>query len=172
MQIIRNRALAANHWRHELESTEELKSADIPAGDIVVSLERWVSDWEQLLARGTKIAVKLDPDSDINRLLATEFHEIWMIELVFGTFAEGRGYSQARLLRDRHDFLGDIRATGDVSRDRISFMERCGVNEFVLNPQTDLEQALEAFTEISVQYQPTVDKNPVVAELRNYRLAA
>ena len=74
--------------------------------------------------------------------------------------------------RRKHDFLGDIRATGDVSQDRISFMERCGVNEFVLNPQTDLDQALEAFTEISVQYQPTVDKNPVIAELRNYRLAA
>lgn len=172
MQIIRNRALAANHWRLELEPPRQLETRDIPAGDIIVCLDRWIGDWQQLLARGTRIAVRLEAGADLESLLATQFHELWMIELVFDSFAEGRGYSQARLLRERHDFLGDLRASGDVSRDRIAFLERCGVNEFVLNPDTDPSQALEAFTEISLQYQPAVVGNPVVAGLRGYRPAA
>jgi len=172
MQIIRNRELAADPWRHELETPQQLKTQAIPAGDIVVSLERWSADWELLLARGSRIAVRLEADADLTRLLATQLHELWMIELVFDNYAEGRGYSHARLLRERHEFLGDLRACGDVSRDRIAFLERCGVNEFVLNAGADPEQALAAFNEITVRYQPMVDKNPVIAGLRGYRLAA
>ncbi len=172
MQIIRNRELSRSHWRHELESLEQTRTSELVAGDIVVSFQRWLADWEQLLARGTKIAVRLEASESLSDLLTTEFHELWMIELVFESFAQGRGYSQARLLRERHGFLGDLRAVGDVSYDRIAFMERCGVNEFSLNKALNPNETLGAFNEVSVRYQSLVNENTTIATLRGLRRAA
>ncbi len=172
MDVIRNRSIVPDHWRHELAPPEALATADIPPGDVIVTLERWLADWEQLLARGTPVGVRLEPDDDLAALIGCELHELWLVELPFATFAEGRGYSQARLLRSRHEFHGDIRAAGDVSRDRLGFLERCGFNEFALPEGRSPEDALAAFEEIGPRYQPGSDRKAVVAELRGYRRPA
>ena len=169
MDIIRNRAIMADAWRYQLESVEQLVSVDIAAGDVIVSLHRWLSDHEVLLARGTRIGVMLCPGDDLHALVDCELHELWLVAIEFPTFAEGRGYSQARLLRSRHDYFGDIRAVGDVSRDRIAFMERCGFNELELSREQSATAALQAFAEISTAYQPAADGKQTLARLRGYR---
>ncbi len=77
-----------------------------------------------------------------------------MVCINFESFADGRGFSQARLLRQRHAFAGDLRACGQVLRDQLSFMYRCGINQFNLTQGEDIESALEAFSDISESYQP------------------
>lgn len=169
MDVIRNRSVVPDRWRPELATIEELATVDIAPGDVIVSLARWLRDHEALLARGTRVGVRLEPDGDLDALIGCELHELWLVELPFASFAEGRGYSQARLLRSRHDFHGDIRASGDVSLDRLAFMERCGFNEFALPEGRDLYDALRAFDEVELRYQPGTDASVLVAQQRGYR---
>lgn len=169
MDVIRNRSVVPDRWRLELATVDDLASAAIAPGDVIVSLPRWLRDHEQLLARGTRVGVRLEPDGDLDALIGCDLHELWLVEIPFATAAEGRGYSQARLLRSRHDFHGDIRASGDVSHDRLAFMERCGCNEFALPEGRDLHDALRAFTEIEPHYQPGADAGVLVAQRRGHR---
>jgi uncharacterized protein (DUF934 family) len=79
-----------------------------------------------------------------------------LVSLNFGAFADGRPFSQAKLLRERFAYRGDIRAHGQVLRDQLSFMQRCGINQFSLAEGEDVELALAAFQDISESYQPLV----------------
>ena len=169
MDIIRNRAIENDQWRYELNAVDQTPTARIAPGDVIVSMHRWLDDHELLLARGTQVGVVLRPDDDLQALIDCELHELWLVAIEFPTFAEGRGYSHARLLRSRHDYHGDLRAIGDVSRDRIAFMERCGFNELELRPEQSATDALEAFSEIGEVYQPATDTVPSVAQIRGYR---
>ena len=80
-----------------------------------------------------------------------------MIAIDFPAFKDGRGFSQARLLRERYGYKGEIRAVGDVARDQMFFMARCGINAFEVKPGRSLEDALKAFNDFSVTYQPAAD---------------
>ena len=75
------------------------------------------------------------------------------------TFTDGRAFSQARLLRDRHGYAGELRARGDFLRDQMFFLRRVGVDAFEFPEGTNLQDRLKAFEEFSVTYQAAVD-NP------------
>ena len=124
------------------------------------------------MARGTRVAVRLAPADDVHALLGEHFHELWMVDLAFPDFAEGRGYSQARQLRQGLRFDADIRAVGTVARDKVGFMERCGFNTFRFAGRDEAEQALAAFDELSLSYQGAADRTPAIAQRRGHRHAA
>ena len=71
---------------------------------------------------------------------------------VAGSVAVGKS-TIARLLRDRHGFGGELRAVGDVLRDQLLYMKRCGFDAYELKEGKDIEGALEAFSELTVAYQ-------------------
>ncbi|MCP4470089.1 MAG: DUF934 domain-containing protein [Gammaproteobacteria bacterium] len=96
---------------------------------------------------------------EIEVTVAIEEIREWLprIELVilnFDSFADGRAFSQARILRERYHYAGDIRAQGEVLRDQLSFMQRCGINQFNLGDSEDVGLALNSFADISKNYQP------------------
>ena len=155
MRIIRNRTIQKDDWRL---SPELCPDGESPAteGPLIVSLPRLVEDAEALLDGDGEIGVWLKPEDDLAEA-EPYLSRLALVAIEFPKFNEGRGYSQARLLRSRHRFQGEIRAVGDVSRDRLAFMERCGFNAFALRPGESLESALEAFSEISLRYQPAED---------------
>ena len=62
-----------------------------------------------------------------------------VVALVFPTFRDGRAYSQARLLRERHRYRGELRATGQVLRDQFVFMLRAGFDAFEVKKPADAE---------------------------------
>jgi uncharacterized protein (DUF934 family) len=80
-----------------------------------------------------------------------------VIALVFPTFRDGRAYSQARLLRERHGFKGELRATGQVLRDQFVFMLRAGFDAFEVKKESDAEAFAATVKRYSVFYQPTGD---------------
>lgn len=159
MQIIRNRAIVDDAWQHESSS------GDLPEGDIIVTLGRWQSDREQLLKRQSRLGVCLASEHDVDAI-APDLGHFDLIALTFPVFVDGRGFSQARWLRERHGYGGEIRAVGEVLRDQLAFMERCGFNAFELRADQDLHDAVAAFDEIEVVYQPTADGQPSVVERR------
>ena len=81
-----------------------------------------------------------------------------MIALEFPKFRDGRGYSWARLLRQRLGYKGEIRAVGDVLRDQWLFMSRCGIDAFDVKPGTRIEDFRAALAEQTVFYQPSSDR--------------
>ena len=81
-----------------------------------------------------------------------------LIAVEFGQFVDGRGYSIGRLLRERYGFKGELRAIGDILRDQLSALARCGFNSFALKEGKSLDDALKAFDDFSDAYQNAVDQ--------------
>jgi uncharacterized protein (DUF934 family) len=88
------------------------------------------------------------------------------VALVFPSFRDGRAYSQARLLRQRHCYRGELRATGQVLRDQFLFMLRAGFTAFEVVKDSDAEAFPQVIHRYTRYYQPSVDRRPVIAEER------
>lgn len=101
---------------------------DIPYGDVIVSLKRFMAEGEQLLG-GRAVGVRLESDEAVEDL-AYDLPRIAVVALVFPRFLDGRAYSAARLLRERYGFTGQVRAVGDVLREQALHMVRCGIDAF------------------------------------------
>jgi uncharacterized protein (DUF934 family) len=150
MQIIRNRAIVEDDFTHVADG-DELPAAGKP----IVGLARYVKERGQLVERYAALGVRVASDKlpadlpDLERLA--------LIAIEFPKFTDGRGYSIARQLRQRHGFRGELRAVGWVLRDQLFYMERCGFDAFELKPGKPLESALQAFGEFTVTYQPATD---------------
>ncbi len=102
---------------------------DLPAGDVIVSLARFQSDGERLLSEGRRVGVRLTAAEEVEAL-AYDLPRIAVVALEFPKFRDGRAYTNARLLRERLGFTGQVRAVGDVLREQAGFMVRCGFDAF------------------------------------------
>jgi uncharacterized protein (DUF934 family) len=98
--------------------------------------------------------------------LAPHLDRLALVALVFPTFKDGRAYSQARMLRERHDYRGELRATGQVLRDQLMFLHRAGFDAFEVSKEKDAAHVMEALHRYSVFYQPTGDGRPSSAKAR------
>jgi uncharacterized protein (DUF934 family) len=97
--------------------------------------------------------VRLEPADEP---AAVSLEGVTRIEINFPKFGDGRGYSIARLLRERHGYRGELRAVGHITRDLLFFMESCGFDSFELRPGEDPHEALAAFEDFSESYQASV----------------
>ena len=150
--LIIGRNLAPDRWNWP--------EADTPlpaAGPVVVPLARWAAEREALCARSDLLGVVLDPADDPAGLVA-DFGRLALIAIRFPQFTDGRGYSIARLLRERHGWRGELRAIGDVQRDQLGFLARVGFDAFALKAGQDIDAALAAFGDFSESYQAAVDR--------------
>ena len=120
---------------------------------IIVSRHHLQRDWMDLHKSDFKLGVELEVTDAVEEI-ADYLPRLELIVLNFGAFADGRAFSQARLLRQRMAYRGDIRAQGDILRDQLSFMQRCGFTQFRLADGEEVELALNAFSDISHSYQP------------------
>jgi uncharacterized protein (DUF934 family) len=111
-----------------------------------------------LIARG-EIGVWLAPADDPAPLAADLAH-LPVIAIDFPQFTDGRGYSQARLLRERYRYAGELRAIGDVGRDQLYYLAQCGFDGFLLPDGRDAEAALASFNDFSDGYQATAARTP------------
>lgn len=119
----------------------------------LVGLKRWLVERERLAALNRPFGLVLDPDDPLDGAIP-DLGRFGLIALSFPKFGDGRAFSQARLLRLRHGFKGELRAVGDVFKDQLLFMARCGFDSFELKDGHDAKEALRAFDEFSVAYQP------------------
>ena len=149
--VIKNRQIVEDHWQ-AVGDEEEL-----PSGAVIVSLARWRHERASLLARGEPLGVRLPNTVDVVEMVA-DLPRLELVALEFPKFSDGRALSQARLLRERYGYRGEIRAMGDVLRDQLFFMTRCGFDAFEPRADQDLKEVLAAFSDFSTSYQPAADQ--------------
>jgi uncharacterized protein (DUF934 family) len=166
MPLIKNGVLADDPWIR----LEDGDTAPDP-GDISVSLDRWQAEQAPLSARSGRLGIRLKPDQPPH-LIAEDLTQFALIALEFPAFKDGRAYSQARVLRERYGFKGELRATGEVLRDQLFFMARCGFDAFEVTDGITPEEWRAALAEFSAVYQPAADTRHPAYELRHAARAA
>jgi len=122
--------------------------------DALVPLARFIAGPDGFLARKGRLGVRVAPGEDV-RALAGHLDEIALVALEFPSFADGRNYSAARLLRQRLGYGGEIRAVGDVLSDQIALMRRCGIDSYLVSHEpTKKALAAGRIVEVRHYYQP------------------
>ena len=156
--LIKNAKIITDSWQR-LDWTADGSLPSVPAtGDMLVPLRLWQGLADELLGRSTgKLGLWLESDED-PVLIADSLAAFSVIAVNFPQFTDGRGYSTARLLRERYGWKGELRAIGDIQRDQLYFLSRCGFDSFLLNDDLDPQEALTAFNDFSEAYQTSVER--------------
>jgi len=154
----------------EIETAEGLHVAPDGA-PLLVSHTVWSTERDALLARGTPIGVRLGPDDD-PASISTDLAHFALVAIHFPKFTDGRGYSIARLLRERYGYAGPLRAVGDVLRDQLYYMLRCGFDQFAMKHPERIDDALNAYRDFSEAYQTAVDRREPLFARRAGRAVA
>lgn len=130
-------------------------------------LADFVMEAAELVATNAALGVRLSPEDDPHAL-QDHLGRITLIEIHFPRYTDGRGFSQAQLLRRRLGYSGELRAVGHVLRDQLLYMHRSGFDAYSTN-RADLTSFLEAMGEFSSFYQPAADGTRGVFAARHGR---
>lgn len=163
MPLLKNGKRVDDPWVHVADEVA------IPAsGPVIVGLKRWREERAALIKRKDPVGVRLQSDHTAGDV-ADDLEHLGVVAFAFPVFRDGRAYTNARRLRERHDYRGEIRAIGNVLRDQYLFMLRCGFDAFEVREgetEEDFQRATGAFT---VFYQPAADGRETVMQKRHGR---
>jgi uncharacterized protein (DUF934 family) len=155
-RLIRNQAIIDDDWQSPGDD------APLPSsGRVILSLKRWREARDELKTGDVVVGVKIPNTEDVDTLWP-ELADRPLIAVEFPAHGDGRAFSQASVLRTRYNYRGEIRAVGDVMRDQIYFMHRCGINAMVPRADQDLAVCLTAFRDFTEPYQGAADGLPPV----------
>lgn len=156
-KLIKNRQIVDDQWLliKEISQLEDLLAYS--GQNLIVPLAFWREERNRIKQRSGKTAVWLN-SNELPQSLGEDLHNLEVIALNFPIFSDGRSYTSARELRSNLGYKGEIRAVGDVLRDQLFYMSRCGFDAFLMREDQDLEKALSAFDDFTDGYQVSVDK--------------
>ena len=146
MQIIKDKQLIEDNWDFIADDTP------ITTGNISISIDRWQTEKQALMNRDGLLGVRLNSETDITEIIA-DLANFQLIEVNFPAFTDGRAFTQAKLLRSRYDYQGEIRAVGHFMRDQVYYLGQVGVNAFNPTDWQDLSGAIKSLDDFSVSYQ-------------------
>jgi uncharacterized protein (DUF934 family) len=150
-KLIRNGAVEDDRWQI---LPDAYSLTDLPDGvPVIVPLVLWLAERRALRLRGD-VGVLIAPDEDPAQI-ADDVPVLKLIAIDFPSFNDGRGYSTARLLRERYRYEGELRAVGDVLRDQLYLMSECGFDAFALREDRDANDALAGFKDFTGVYAST-----------------
>ena len=153
--IIKNNQVIEDLWTL-LNADAQLDQA-LQTQQVIVPLSLWQQHKSELQTV-QHLGVWLEADQAIEDLI-DDLAKFAVIALNFPVFTDGRHFSSARLLRERYAYTGEIRAIGDVFRDQLFFMQRCGFDAYAIRADLCPTDALKSLTELSVSYQAAYDQN-------------
>lgn len=156
-KLIRNGAIEDDRWTLLKEATDPGVLTAVPGKNFIVPLKFWQTYREELNEYPGDKAIWLNSDENVNDI-GPELHDFGVIGLNFPVFSDGRPYTNARELREHFGYKGEIRALGDVLRDQIFYMFRCGFDAFAIRYDQDPEACLQAFRDFHTGYQRSIDQ--------------
>jgi uncharacterized protein (DUF934 family) len=167
-KILRGGEIVADEWTVVEDGRTELGEA---GGKVIVTLARWRVEREALLSGHEAVGVLVPNTADIEAVYP-EIADRSLIALQFPAFADGRALSQAVVLRKRLRFVGELRAVGDIIRDLVFWLGRCGFDSIVPRQDQNLEACRAALDEIKVAYQAAADGHTPVWVRRRGAIAS
>lgn len=153
-KLIKDGSLIDDSW-NILKGTEI--SSEQSIGNWILPLDIWLNLNEQQKIDYNIHGVWLSSDSDVS-VLSPYTNKLKLIAVDFPAFADGRGFSIARSLREQLDFSGEVRAIGHFMEDQVYYLMRCGFNAFKMEDECNLDSMLERFSDFSDSYQAGVDE--------------
>jgi uncharacterized protein (DUF934 family) len=145
---IKNRIVVDSTWAISDSDTQPLGSVSI-----FIPYADWLAlDENTRESRRDTLGAWLSVDQEPGNLSTYPDH----LAIQFLSFTDGRGYSLARILREENNYSGDLYAVGDVLRDQLRELERCGFNAFVLRADQDVRASISAFDDFDYEYQRSV----------------
>jgi uncharacterized protein (DUF934 family) len=151
-QLLKDNQVIDNTWQM-LEADQET----LPSGDILVPLSMWQNKQSVLEKHSGAVGLWIDGNEEVEDL-ADLIATVPLIAINFRKFVDGRGFSVARLLRDRYNFKGELRAVGQIIRDQLFLLKRCGFNAFEFDSEIDLDNAAKSLADFSDAYQVAADQ--------------
>lgn len=152
-KVLKDNSVIEDIWQILDESANTL-----PGGDVLVPFDQWESISEQLANYDGRVGVIIEGNAEVEEIIEPLLN-LPLIAINFPKFADGRAFSSARLLRDRYQYSGEIRAVGGFMRDQLFLLQRCGFNAFKFNDDIDLTEASKSLQDFSETYQVGVDQN-------------
>ena len=157
-RIIKNGQVIDDVWLVlKLAEGETPEAITLPDAPTLLPLAVWLARKDEILARRQPVGIWLE-SSEGPEAIANDLAHFTVIGVNFPKFADGRGYSTARLLRERFAYTGEIRALGDVLQDQLFLLKRCGFDAFAVREGKDIEAALAGLNAFSESYQSAVDQ--------------
>jgi uncharacterized protein (DUF934 family) len=150
-RILRRHELVADDWVSLVDTLGE--QAPGASESVIVPFAKFRENADFWRARKGRLGVRLAPVDKVEDL-AADVPRFALVALEFTGPGEGRGYTQAKLLRQRYKFTGELRAVGHVKQDQLYLMARCGIDSFELSPTEKLEEALATLERFKVAYTP------------------
>lgn len=161
-KLIKERRVQDDAWKVvTLSEHDTPKTVRLPVGPLLVPVTVWRARKAEFIAReyehGEPLGVWLAPNEG-PETIAEDLEDFTVVAIHFPKLADGRGYSTARLLRERFGYRGELRAFGDIGRDQIFYLNRVGFDTFLLGEGKDAEDALAAFNDLPEAYQGAVNQ--------------
>ncbi|MDY0206890.1 MAG: DUF934 domain-containing protein [Pseudomonas sp.] len=153
--IIKNNQVIDDHWT--LLSVDTQLQEALDTEHAIIPLALWQAHKSELQAV-SPLGIWLEAGQAIEDI-SDDFAHFAVIALNFPGCNDGRHFSSARLLRERYAYSGEVRAIGDVLRDQLFFMQRCGFDAYVIRADRCPIDALKSLTELSVTYQAAHDQS-------------
>ena len=154
-KLIRNGTLESDRWTILKEATgPDVLQATLNKS-FVVPLKFWKTYSQEITEYCGETAIWLESDETVQDI-GSELHNFPLIALNFPSFTDGRSYTNARELREHFHYKGEIRAIGEVLRDQLFYMSRCGFDAFAIRHDQNPEACLKAFSDFSTGYQATI----------------
>lgn len=153
--LIKDGVVTPDEWTLLKEATGPEVLQVVPGKNFIVPLSFWRDYQAEMQDYGGRFAVWLDSYENVNAI-GPGLHDLPLVALNFPVFSDGRSYTNARELREKLGFQGEVRAIGDVLRDQLFYMARCGFNAFHLRYDQDVEACLAAFNDFHTGYQASI----------------
>ena len=156
-KLIKNGQLVDDSWVLVKEANNAGILQALPGRDLIVPFKFWKFFQEDIADYWGQVTIWLDSNENVNDI-KDSLDRFPLIGLNFPVFSDGRSYTNARELRETLGYQGEIRAIGDVLRDQLFYMHRCGFDGFQLRSDQDPEECLSAFVDFQNGYQGSVDQ--------------
>jgi len=151
-KLINKSEVIENIW----QTLDKDFSGELPEGSILAPLN-YLLENPLILDSNPNIGIWLDSDQS-SEALEPYLDKLSLIAINFPKFVDGRGYSYARILRDRLDYQGELRAIGDVLHDQLFYLKRCGFDSFAVREDKNIEIASQGLEDFSDSYQIATDQ--------------
>ncbi|KEI71784.1 DUF934 domain-containing protein [Endozoicomonas elysicola] len=162
-KLLKGQQISNDHFQILDQNESE---ASLPEGNLLLHVSAIDAAIQANTDHNGQIGIWFD-SADEPEMVADALNQFEVIAVNFPKFMDGRGYSIARLLRERFNYRGDVRAIGDVLVDQLYYLQRCGFSSFRLREDQNPDYAVEALTTFSTDYQTAADNLTPVYRLRH-----